>query len=444
MVEKNANIDLLFRNGLKDLEILPPVGTWNNIYPVIRKKQKPYILLRSAALIAVILSISFLAYRWSREISTALQNSAITMEEESFRTGTNANNFNPVIISQNTSIISPQDNVYNVPTTTKSKPDLANIQESQEAGTIQIGTDLPPGFRLFRPAKNNVIRKVEYQAVQTGNNNYSETFSLADNFSTGIPEVRKNRWSLSAIASPSYYMRTGVGSDELSSQINSSEKSKISYSGGLGFAYRINDRLTIQSGIYYTSIGQEIENIYSFAGFRQFDNTKGDHNFEVLTSGGLIYTDNADVFLLDNSGGRVFTRFTNDVFDPAKASLLYLNNTLHQTFSYLEMPFILRYKMIDRSIDFNLIGGVSYNLLVNNSVYTYVNGSKYPVGETGGLNPFMLSSSLGMGMEYNLTQKISLNLEPMFRYYLNPFSEAPGIKTHPYSFGVFSGLSFRF
>jgi hypothetical protein len=108
------------------------------------------------------------------------------------------------------------------------------------------------------------------------------------------------------------------------------------------------------------------------------------------------------------------------------------------------MPFILRYKMIDRSIDFNLIGGVSYNLLVNNSVYTYVNGSKYPVGETGGLNPFMLSSSLGMGMEYNLTQKISLNLEPMFRYYLNPFSEAPGIKTHPYSFGVFSGLSFRF
>ncbi len=439
MVEEKANIDLLFRNGLKDLEILPPVGTWNNIYPVIRKKQKPYILLRSAALIAVMISISFLAYRWSRDISTALQNSMIALEEESFRTG--ADNFSPVIIRQEP-IINPQGSNLPVIATVEPETDEAPLQEdNQETGSIQVSTGIRPEFSLLRPAENNLIRKIEYQA---DNNDYNQPFDYIENISTDLPEARKNKWSLTAIASPSYYMKTGLGSDELSSQVNSSEKSKISYSGGVGFAYRINDKLSIQSGLYYTSIGQEIENIYSFAGFRQFDNTKGDHNFEVYTSGGLIFTENADVFLLDNSGGRVFTRFTNDVFDPAKASLSYLNNSLHQTFSYLEMPLILRYKLIDRSFDFNLIGGLSYNLLVNNSVYTYVNGSKYQVGETGGLNPFMVSSSLGMGMEYNLTHKISLNLEPMFRYYLNPFSEAPGIKTHPYSFGVFSGLSFRF
>lgn len=439
MVEEKANIDLLFRNGLKDLEILPPVGTWNNIYPVIRKKQKPYILLRSAALIAVMISISFLAYRWSRDISTALQNSMIALEEESFRTG--ADNFSPVIIRQEP-IINPQGSNLPVIATVEPETDEAPLQEdNQETGSIQVSTGIRPEFSLLRPAQNNLIRKIEYQA---DNNDYNQPFDYIENISTDLPEARKNKWSLTAIASPSYYMKTGLGSDELSSQVNSSEKSKISYSGGVGFAYRINDKLSIQSGLYYTSIGQEIENIYSFAGFRQFDNTKGDHNFEVYTSGGLIFTENADVFLLDNSGGRVFTRFTNDVFDPAKASLSYLNNSLHQTFSYLEMPLILRYKLIDRSFDFNLIGGLSYNLLVNNSVYTYVNGSKYQVGETGGLNPFMVSSSLGMGMEYNLTHKISLNLEPMFRYYLNPFSEAPGIKTHPYSFGVFSGLSFRF
>jgi hypothetical protein len=441
MVEEKANIDLLFRNGLKDLEVLPPVGTWNNIYPVIRKKQKPYILLRSAALIAVLLSISFLAYRWSREISTALQNSVVAMEEESFRTG--ADNFNPVIARQEP-VINPQGNTVRVLASVNPETDAATMKEdSQQTGSIQVSTDMRPEFSLFRPANNDLIRKIDYKA----DNNYSQynnTTSFIEVISTDLPEARKNKWSLTAIASPSYYMKTGLGSDDLSSQINSSEKSKISYSGGVGFAYRINDKLSIQSGLYYTSIGQEIENIYSFAGFRQFDNTKGDHNFEVLTSGGLIYTENADVFLLDNSGGRVFTRFTNDVFDPAKASLLYLNNSLHQTFSYLEMPLMLRYKLIDKSFNFNLIGGMSYNLLVNNSVYTFVNGSKYQVGETGGLNPFMVSSSLGMGMEYNLTRKISLNLEPMFRYYLNPFSEAPGIKTHPYSFGVFSGLSYRF
>jgi hypothetical protein len=108
------------------------------------------------------------------------------------------------------------------------------------------------------------------------------------------------------------------------------------------------------------------------------------------------------------------------------------------------MPVIVKYKLIDKTVDFNLIGGLSYNLLVNNSVHAVIDGSKYNIGKTAGLNPFMVSSSLGMGMEYNLSEKISLNLEPTFRYYLNPFSNIQGAGAHPYSFGVFSGLSYKF
>jgi opacity protein-like surface antigen len=55
-----------------------------------------------------------------------------------------------------------------------------------------------------------------------------------------------------------------------------------------------------------------------------------------------------------------------------------------------------------------------------------------------------LSSSLGMGLEYNFSKKLSLNLEPTFRYYLNTFNEPAGTAIHPYSFGVFSGISYRF
>jgi hypothetical protein len=104
----------------------------------------------------------------------------------------------------------------------------------------------------------------------------------------------------------------------------------------------------------------------------------------------------------------------------------------------------LRYKVIDKTIGLNLIGGLAYNLLVHNSVYTTVNGSKYPIGDTKGLNPLSMSSSLGMGMEYNFSDKLSLNLEPMFRYYLNPFSTSASSLTHPYSFGIFSGVSYKF
>jgi hypothetical protein len=164
----------------------------------------------------------------------------------------------------------------------------------------------------------------------------------------------------------------------------------------------------------------------------------------VHTSAGLIQTDNPDVFLTDNMSERVLTMYTRDVFDPAKASLPLIDNSLFQNFGYLEMPVVLRYKILDRGIDFNLIGGMSYNLLVNNSVHAMIGGSKYDIGKTAGLNTFLVSSSLGMGMEYTISDKVSLNLEPTFRYYLNPFSSISGISANPYSFGIFSGLSYRF
>jgi len=197
--------------------------------------------------------------------------------------------------------------------------------------------------------------------------------------------------------------------------------------------------------LYYSSFGQELSGISSFGGFRDYDYTKGDHNFTVMTADGVVHTDNADIFLLDNiSNNRITTRYTNDVFDPSKANLEYIDNSLRQNFSYLELPIILRYKLVDKVIDFNLFGGLSSNVLVNNSVYAGLNGSRYQVGKTTGLNMISFSSSLGMGMEYSFSHNLSLNLEPTFRYFLNPFSEISGMRIHPYSFGIFSGLSYRF
>ena len=37
MDERGANIDLVFRNGLKDYEVLPPAEVWENINPAVRK-----------------------------------------------------------------------------------------------------------------------------------------------------------------------------------------------------------------------------------------------------------------------------------------------------------------------------------------------------------------------------------------------------------------------
>ncbi len=87
---------------------------------------------------------------------------------------------------------------------------------------------------------------------------------------------------------------------------------------------------------------------------------------------------------------------------------------------------------------------LSYNLLVDNSVYTVIDGNKYMIGSTEGMNMFTVSSSVGMGVEYKFSGKLSLNLEPTFRYYLNTFNNVIGSQFHPYSFGIFSGISYKF
>jgi len=440
LANERANIDLLFRNGLRDYEVLPPVEVWNNVLPVIRRKNRPVLLLRSAALIAVLLSLSFLAYRWSREMSTAVRNPVLASGEEFFQPQQNTSrriniNRQPAISLQKGAIT--DDN------TAVDQPvaDLSDGGNIESSGIDNIAEIMNPSAsdNYIVPQSIQMIRGFSYN-TDIANTGYGSL----NYYDFEEPKEKINRWSVSAMASPTVYLQPDMGTGEISDQISSSEQTRLSYTGGVGFAYKISRKISIQSGLYYATIGNEVGGINSFAGFREYDFTKGDHNFEVLTSSGTIYTDNADVFLRDNSGDRVQTMYTNDVFDPAKANLSYINNTLFQNFSYLEMPVIFRYKLVDKSIDFNLIGGLSYNLLVNNSVHTVIDGSRYNIGKTEGMNPLMVSSSLGMGMEYNLNDKFSLNLEPTFKYYLNPSGEFTGLKSHPYSFGVFSGLSYKF
>lgn len=435
MSEKGANIDLLFRNGLKDFEVLPPADVWDGISASARVKSRPLVFLRVAAVITVLITIGLLTFTYTRGINQeATEVTAFNMMEPS-----------PVTI----------DPVYqkNISDQGSTKREILPVQAETEYIDPEPGaakSDSSPGhiFQFMNNKNlaitNDGIKEDKLLISQGSTDNASSNIYFSDlQYMPADNAEPVERWSIAAMASPTYYSRFSSGSD-LSSQLMSSEQPLMSYSGGVAFSYKLSRRFSVQSGLYYSALGQKVEGINSFGGFKQYDNTKGNNNFEVLTSSGVVSASNPDVFLNSDASGRVVTAFTKDVFDPKKASLQYINNSLTQSFSYLELPITLRYKVIDKAIDINLIGGMSYNLLVHNSVYTTMNGTKYEIGDTKGLNPLSLSSSFGMGMEYNFSGKLSLNLEPMFRYYLNPFNSSSGLVLHPYSFGIFSGVSYKF
>jgi len=440
MNRREPNIDFVFRNGLNDYEILPPAEIWENIHPVLRRIHKPFIMLRVAAAVVIILSMSFLAYRLGTVITPEFENDVLALgEEPAFIENSPVTYQSPAILIKENELAGNSQNIV-----TSSAVDSSEIPQDNDIFSHKIV--LLKETEGLWIENSSVMKRTQLAKVNATKMNIVEVEGLEESFLPPVEDVKvTDRWSIAALASPTYYSRFNSGNDEVLDQLLASEQPIVSYTGGVAFSYKINKRFSIQSGLFYSSIGQEVGGISSYGGFQNYNESKGDPSFEVMTTRGTIYTNNPDVFLrADGPDERIMTNYTSDVFNPEKASLQYINDNLLQNFSYLELPLILRYKLIDKMIDFNLIGGVSYNMLVNNSVYTLADGGKQSIGKTDGLNLFSLSSSFGMGMEYNFSENLSLNLEPTFRYYLNPFNQLSVSGTHPYSFGIFSGVSYKF
>ncbi|MFN2314910.1 MAG: outer membrane beta-barrel protein, partial [Bacteroidales bacterium] len=256
----------------------------------------------------------------------------------------------------------------------------------------------------------------------------------------GTPDAVTQRFLVGASLSPTMGFSPGAEDMRLSELMNG-EKSRPAYTTGLTFGYKLSDRLTIQSGIGLSSIGQTITGVDVFAGLSGFYAVKSSYLYSVETASGLILSGNTDLYLTDKQA-RVGTLVQGA--DPSKYQLTQIGDDIQQVFRYLELPLMLRYKVIDSRLGLNLSGGFAYGLLVDNMAYTGTGSDMVTVGHTEGINIHNLSSQLGLGMEYNISSKISFNLEPVFKYYVTPISDIYGAFYKPYSLGVWSGFFFKF
>jgi hypothetical protein len=87
---------------------------------------------------------------------------------------------------------------------------------------------------------------------------------------------------------------------------------------------------------------------------------------------------------------------------------------------------------------------VGTNFLVGSNVYFREDGTKEKVGITTDIKTVSYSSIFGLGIDYTLSERLKINIEPIFRYYLNSINLSSSVGSHPYSMGIFTGLSFYF
>ena len=263
-------------------------------------------------------------------------------------------------------------------------------------------------------------------------------------------EKAGKKWQIGGGLSPQLSYRDVTSATDYQQMIvNSSETAKLTYAGGLNVSYRPSRRLSVEAGIYYNKMGLNIGDFNTFAsnlfGWDEIasEEKSGGNLVSISNSIGTIVTESNDRFV--NNYSTVNTVADYHLLSPEELTLNDEEVTgFSQVFEYLEIPFNLKYKILDRDFDIQLIGGMSTNLLMNNSVSARTADGVAKIGEVDNVRSVNYSGNAGIGFIYNLTRNLNISIEPRFRYYVNSINLSYLPSTRPYTFGVLTGVNYIF
>lgn len=328
MFEREPNIDIVFRNGLKNLEVLPPADIWNNIPPMPVKHTRLRVISGIAAGVAALVSLTLLATWYVRNNSTQ-----VTLAEVAVP-GTGSMDVSLDIAGANPVTRPGEARVVNfVPPVSVNEPagQAPLAVTADQPAVLLASSDIQPQreetgepVQLF-PDEITVINAGRFSGA-----NESLKASLAEPASGKSAQ----RFIVGASLSPAMgFSRSGQ--DTRLAELINSEKSRPAYSTGVSVGYRISDRLTIQSGIGLASIGQTISDVAVYAGLSDYYAVKSNYLYSVETVSGLILAGNTDLYLTD-SKNRVGTLIQGNMADPSKYALTQVGSDIQQVFRYLE------------------------------------------------------------------------------------------------------------
>ena len=237
-------------------------------------------------------------------------------------------------------------------------------------------------------------------------------------------ELPYGKWRISPVFAPVYYGSLGEGSSIDSRFKSNAKKGDITASYGIRGEYFTDEKLSLRVGVNRLKLGYSTEDVL------------------INSSGvGSISAKLAHVNLSSNAMS------LNIINEQGAASLenssSLVKSVLSQNISYLEIPLGASYKVLDKKIGINIIGGFSTFFLGKNELYADVDGQKIFIGKANNLNKMSYSANIGFGLDYKIAKKLTFNLEPMFKYQLNTFSDNSG-SFKPYVLGVYSGFSYKF
>ncbi len=488
MMDEKKHIDRLFQEKLKDFEVFPDAEVWKNIEEQLVKKKKRRIVplwlrLGSAAAILILLVSSGVWIYNSQTTTTKLpkSDSIITdvdtdEKQEKFKKN---NGLNPEKQPQDASKIdeelvivpqvreqknvskSPDEKIFVVASLKNSdKTEISNAQADakkvdnilrEEDNLAQLNGEENNNKSLKEIQKKGELVESEETVVTSnikidelkevdGKKDINET--LKEN-QTEVALVEKEtndkKWSVGSTVAPVYFNTLSKGSPIHSALASNEKNSRPSLSYGVKVNYKINNRLSLQSGVNSLDLSYQTEGVTALV--TSTNSLTNDTNINTNVNGLKVLTLSARPPSSGSSSN--FDSQTQELAANGERTFGNLNGDLNQSMSYVEIPMEAKYALVQKKIGVNVIGGLSTYVLYRNEVDIENSDGSTTLGEASNLNNVNFSGNVGLDLDYKINKKLYINVSPMFKYQLNTFSKNDG-GFKPYYLGVYTGLNFRF
>ncbi len=408
---------------LKSLEITPPNDLWDDIEAIleVKRRRKIFVITSwvSAATIALLFTIGgFYAINSNEKKVTkneSIRNVALTPSKINQIPLLQLNPSTANESKQNGSIVNRD--VQKVLNPTKSESSALNLK------ILNRNDDIPVRLASLHSTlkENEIIEKIsfrDYPVVNINSNNLARVEPKEGK--------AKGKWFVLATAFPVYSFHTnGIMNQTGLNQ----EAGIVSWGGSISVRYALPNRISFETGITYSSMGQQERNLYlvpSDASIYRNENYSG-----FSSSYGVLSISSSDFKVMSLDDQNVLSVNTIVVDKNIK-----VNAT--QQFRYIEIPLLLSKGFKVKSINLNLKAGLSAGFLVGN--HLDIRGSNVHLkGKTIGVDPFTTSALASVGFSIPIVKSFNLLVEPSFKLGLNSISSG-NTKNYPFAtyikFGV--------
>ncbi|WP_299393513.1 hypothetical protein [uncultured Gelidibacter sp.] len=500
-MNEKKHIDRLFQEKFKHFEPTPDDAVWENIQKTLHndKRKRRVIPLwwkigGVAAILALLFTVGNTVFNTGTDFGTPV-NSVVGTEKTD---GTLDANKTDTIdeqssASESTSVIAKSDVTEDSDANRTKTGNVQNSTNNQIAGENSVGQNnqttsntAQEGTTIISNSKNNAvvrntpnlpqlnpkkevanednesvktiqeIQKEHSQIAQSGNNyvikenktlieveqkdviaSNKEGETIEDAIAKANPTneeekvAQPNRWNISPNVAPVYFNTLGKGSSIDGQFVNNDKNSETNMSYGISGSYAINDKIKVRAGINKVNLGYSTNGVVAFNEINSFDANSKSNQLR-------------NIDFKNREGSNSFMSTSNIQNDAAPQALVSTTKgSLEQQFGYIEIPLEMEYSIVASKFGLNVIGGFSTLFLNNNDVFSVLENEKLLIGEANNINSTSYSANFGLGLNYNVSNTLKLNLEPMFKYQINTFTNTSG-DFRPYYIGVYTGFSFKF